>query len=133
MSDREKLSFRLEPEERERLDRCYTLDGSKSRRQYIENAITFYTDYLEMTGGSTLLPKEISTAIDGRLGMVENRISSLLYKQTVEMDMVLNTVADCVNIDEEYIQRQRARSITNVKQTNGRLSFESIVRGQGEE
>ena len=133
MSDREKLSFRLEPEARERLDRCYTLDGSKSRRQYIENAITFYTDYLEMNSGSTLLPKEISAAIDGRLGMFENRISSLLYKQTVEMDMVMNTVADCVNLDEEYIQRQRARSITSVKQTNGRLSFESIVRGQGEE
>lgn len=133
MSEREKLAVRLAPEIRERLDRCYTLDGSKSRRQYIENAIQFYTDYLEMTSGSTLLPKEVSAAIDGRLGMLENRIASLLYKQTVEMDMVLNTVAGCVNLDEEYLQHQRARSIANVKQTNGRLSFESIVRGQGEE
>lgn len=133
MSEREKLAVRLAPEIRERLDRCYTLDGSKSRRQYIENAIQFYTDYLEMTSGSTLLPKEVSAAIDGRLGMFENRIASLLYKQTVEMDMVLNTVAGCVNLDEEYLQHQRARSIANVKQTNGRLSFESIVRGQGEE
>lgn len=133
MSDKEKFAVRLEPETRERLERCYTMDGSSSRREFIEKAIRFYTDYLEMNGGNTLLPKEISAAIDGRLGMFENRISSLLYKQAVEIDMVLNTAADCVNLDEEYLHRQRARSIANVKQTNGRLSFENIVRGRGEE
>lgn len=133
MSDREKLSFRLEPEARERLDRCYTLDGSKSRRQYIENAITFYTDYLEMNGGSSLLPKEISAAIDGKLGMFENRISALLYKQAVEMDMALSIVAKEIKMDKESLEKQRAASVLRVKQTNGRLSFEKIVRGQGEE
>ena len=71
MSEREKLSVRLEPELRERLDRCYTMDGSRSRREYIENAIRFYTDYQEMQGTQSLLPKEIATALDGRLGMLE--------------------------------------------------------------
>ena len=54
MSDREKLAVRLEPELRERLDRCYTIDGSRSRREYIENAIRFYTDYQELQGTQSL-------------------------------------------------------------------------------
>lgn len=83
MSEREKLSVRLEPELRERLDRCYTMDGSRSRREYIVNAIQFYTDYLEMSGGSSLLPKEVTSAINGRLGLFEDRLSSLLFKLTV--------------------------------------------------
>lgn len=68
MSDREKLAVRLEPELRERLERCYTMDGSRSRREYIENAIRFYMDYQELQGAQSLLPKEIATALDGRLG-----------------------------------------------------------------
>lgn len=54
MSDREKLAVRLEQETRVRLERCYTMDGSSSRREFIEKAIRFYMDYLEMNNGSTL-------------------------------------------------------------------------------
>ena len=79
MSEREKLSVRLEPELRERLERCYTMDGSRSRREYIVNAIQFYTDYQEMQSAQSLLPKEITTALDGRLGMLENRVASLMF------------------------------------------------------
>ena len=39
MSEREKFAVRLEPELRERLDRCYTMDGSRSRREYIVRCV----------------------------------------------------------------------------------------------
>ena len=37
----------------------------------------------------------------------ENRMASLLFKQAVELDMGLRTLADCVNLDEEYLRRCR--------------------------
>ena len=40
----------------------------------------------------------------------------------------MSTLADCVNLDEEYLRRRRADSIANVKRTNVRLRFEQIVR-----
>ena len=128
MSEREKLSVRLEPELRERLDRCYTMDGSRSRREYIENAIRFYTDYQEMQGTQSLLPKEIATALDGRPGMLEDRMSSLLFKQSVELDMVAGILARAIEMDEEALRRLRAESVKNVKQTNGRISLEQRMR-----
>lgn len=124
MSDREKLAVRLEPELRERLERCYTMDGSRSRREYIENAILFYTDYQEIQGAQSLLPKEIATALDGRLGMLEDRMSSLLFKQSVELDMVAGILARALEMDVESLRRLRAESVKNVKQTNGRISLE---------
>lgn len=133
MSEREKLAVRLEPELRERLERCYTMDGSRSRREYIENAIRFYTDYQEMQGAQSLLPKEIATALDGRLGMLEDRISSLLFKQSVELDMVGGVLSSAFEIDEESLRRLRVESIKNVKQTNGRISLEQRMRGEGVE
>ena len=128
MSDREKLAVRLEPELRERLERCYTMDGSRSRREYIKNAIRFYTDYQELQGDQSLLPKEISTTIDGRQGMLEDRVASLLFKQSVELDMVGGVLSSAFEIDEESLRRLRAESVKNVKQTNGRLSLEQRLR-----
>lgn len=133
MSDREKLAVRLEPETRERLERGYTMDGSSSRREFIEKAIRFYMDYLEMNDGSALLPKEIASAIDGRLGMFEDRMASLLYKQSVEVDMTNGIIATAYEIGEDALRRMRAQSIRNVKETNGRISFEQRMRDAGNE
>ncbi len=132
MSEREKLAVRLEPALRERLERCYTMDGSRSRREYIENAIRFYTDYLEMNDGSSLLPKEITAAINGRLGLFEDRMAALLFKLTVEMDMNVGVLSDAYSFDEESLRRRRANSIKNVKQTNGLLSLEQRARDSGD-
>ncbi|MPN03502.1 hypothetical protein SDC9_150732 [bioreactor metagenome] len=133
MSDREKLAVRLEPETRERLERCYAMDGSSSRREFIEKAIRFYMDYLEMNDGNALLPKEIASAIDGRLGMFEDRMASLLYKQSVEIDMTNGIIATAYDIGEDALRRMRAQSVRNVKETNGRISFEQRMRDAGDE
>ena len=133
MSERDKLSVRLEPELRERLERCYTMDGSRSRREYIVNAIQFYTDYQELQGAQSLLPKEIATALDGRLGMLENRVASLMFKHSVELDMVAGLLSRAIEIDEESLHRLRAESIKNVRQTNGRITLEQRMRSEGAE
>ena len=133
MSEREKLSFRLEPEKRERLERCYTMDGSQSRREFIGRALDFYMDYLEMNDGNSLLPKEIVSVIDGRLGLVADRMASLLYKQSVEIDMTNGIIARQYEIGEDAMRRMRAQSVKNVRETNGRISFEQRMRNAGDE
>ena len=62
--------------------------------------------------------------MDGRLDQFEDRVSSLLFKQAVELDMGMSTLADRINLDEEYLCRRRANSVANVKRTNRRLRFE---------
>lgn len=93
----------------------------------------FYIDYLEMNDGSTLLPKEIAAAIDGRLGMFEDRLASLLYKQSVEIDMTNGIIAGQYEIGEVAMRRMRAQSVRNVKETNGRISFDQRMRDAGNE
>ena len=84
-------------------------------------------DLLEAEQNETL-PAAIQSAIDGRLGMFEDRISKLLYKLTVEMDMGMNAVLDCVQVDDDYLRRLRSDSVRNVKATNGLLTFEQKVK-----
>ena len=122
-----KMTIRLSPLTEFRLERDYRLDGSRSKNEFIERAITHYQDLLEAEQNETL-PAAIQSAIDGRLGMFEDRISKLLYKLTVEMDMGMNAVLDCVQVDDDYLRRLRSESVRNVKATNGLLTFEQKAK-----
>lgn len=133
MSKKEKFALYLTLEKKTTLERRYTEDGSRSLTAFIENAIDFYLDYLSANNAGLFLPTSVQSYLDGRLDQLENRISSLLFKQAVELDMGMSTLADCVNLDKEYLRRWRANSIANVKRTNGRLRFEQIARGSYED
>ncbi|MEY8261748.1 hypothetical protein AALA80_15595 [Oscillospiraceae bacterium 50-60] len=122
-----KMTIRLSPVTEFRLERDYRLDGSRSKNEFIERAITHYQDLLEAEQNE-MLPAAIQSAIDGRLGMFEDRLARLLYKLSVEMDMGMSALLDCVQVDEDYLRKLRANSVKNVKATNGLLTFEQKVR-----
>ena len=122
-----KMTIRLSPLTEFRLERDYRLDGSRSKNEFIERAITHYQDLLEAEQNE-MLPTAIQSAIDGRLGIFEDRIAKLLYKLAVEMDMGMNVVLDCVQVDDDYLRRLCSDSVRNVKATNGLLTFEQKAK-----
>ena len=128
MSQKEKFALYLTPEMKARLERRYTEDGSRSLTGFIENAINFYLDYLSANNAGMFLPSSVQSYLDGRLDQLEKRVSSLLFKQAVELDMGISVLADCVNLDEEYLRRKRAESVANVKKFNGRLRLEQMAK-----
>lgn len=133
MSPKEKFPLYLSPEKKATLERRHTEDGSRSITGFIENAIDFYLDYLSANDAGLFLPTSIKSYVDGRLGQMEDRMSSLLYKQAVEQDMVAGILADAYQFSEEDLRRRRTESISNVKKTNGRVSLDQRVREAWEE
>ena len=77
-----------------------------------------------------VLPAAIQSAIDGRLGMFEDRLARLLYKLAVETDMGISAVLDCIRMNSDYLRKLRSDSVKNVKATNGLLTFEQKAREQ---
>ena len=92
-------------------------------------AVNFYADFLagQVNG---VLPAAIQSAIDGRLGMFEDRLARLFYKLAVEMDMGMSAILDCIQLDADYLRKLRSDSVKNVKATNGLLTFEQKAREQ---
>ena len=129
--NRDRLALRMGPETKQKIDQWYKAAGCHSRNQFVEQAVNFYADHLAIQNNGSL-PRAISSALDGRLGMFEDRLASLLYKHSVELDMVMGILADSYELSEEDMRRRRADSVRNVKQTNGRLSFEQKVRAVDE-
>ena len=133
MSKKEKFALYLTPEKKAVLERCYREDGCHSLTAFIERAIDFYLDYLSANDAGLFLPTALKSYVDGRLGQMENRMSSLLYKQAVEQDMVAGILADTYQFSEEDLKQRRAESVKNVKRTNGRISLDQRVREVWEE
>ena len=133
MSRKEKFAFYLTPEKKALLERRYQEDGSRSLTAFIENAVDFYLDYLSANSAGLFLPASLKSYLDGRLGQLEDRLSSLTFKQAVEQDMVAGILADAFQFSEDDLHRRRAESVNNVKKTNGRISLEQRVRGAWEE
>ena len=61
---------------------------------------------------------------------IEVLVARLDMRQAVELDMGLSLLAECVNLDETVLRKQRAKSVNDVKRTNGQVSFENAVRSQ---
>lgn len=133
MSRKEKFAFYMMPEKKALLERRYQEDGSRSLTAFIENAVDFYLDYLSANSAGLFLPTSIKSYLDGRLGQLEERLSSIAFRQAVEQDMVAGILADTYQFGDEDLRRRRAESVQNVKKTNGRVSLEQRVRGAWEE
>jgi len=123
-----RLNFRMTDETASKIDRWYREDNCRSKNEFIEKAVNFYADTLA-ADESTTLPRAVQSAIDGRLKLFEDRMASLLYKQAVEMDMAMSIVLQSLNVNEEVLRQERAKSIATVKRTNGQLRMEQKLRG----
>ena len=128
MSQKEKFALYLTPEIKARLERRYTEDGSRSLTGFIENAINFYLDYLSANNAGMFLPSSVQSYLDGRLDQMEKRVAALLYKQSVELDMGMSILADCVNLDEAYLRKKSAESAARMKKLNGYLQLEQMAK-----
>ena len=133
MSRKKKFALYLPPELRAEVEKHCQEDGSHSLTAFIENAVRFYLGYLDAKDAGIFLPTAIRSCIDGRLGTMENRMASLLFKQAVELDMCERILADSFELDETYLRRKRAESVESVRRTNGKLRFEQIARQRDED
>lgn len=126
--NKERLALRMNPDTKRKIDQWYKAAGCGSRNQFVERAVNFYVDHLAVQDDSGTLPRAVLSSLNGRLGMFEDRLSSLMFKHSVELDMVMGILADAYEFTPEDIRRRRMESVRNVKNTNGRLPFQEKIR-----
>lgn len=130
---RDRIAFRMQPETRRRIEQWYAADNCQSMNEFVEKAVNFYVDHLEIQDNQTLLPMAIQYAIDGRLRRMEDYIARSSFTRNVEQDMTNGIIAEAFEMDREDLQRRRAQSVRNVKATNGLISLEKYARSRQEQ
>lgn len=130
--NRIKVALRLDRTKLKEIDQVIEQENITSRNAFIDDAIEFYIGYL-LGSKNKYFPSAISNVIDGALKITEDRISRLLFKNTVELAMALNVIAYNFDIDDDTLKKLRQQCVNEVRSTIGRINFEEIRKFQKNE
>lgn len=117
-----KFALWFAPETRELVSANYRQDNCKSMSEFIEKAVLFYCGYLQASHAEYYLPRVLGAVLQGTLGMFGDRIGRL--KQAVECNITNHILAADTDIDLDTYEKLRARSIREVRETGGSISFQ---------
>ncbi len=108
----------------------YRDDNCRSKSEYIENAIIFYTGYISSNKNSKYLPNAITSTVKASVEDSENRLARILFKLAVELAVTMNVVAFTNDIPKEMLSRLRGECVKEVKRLNGTFSFDDAYDWQ---
>ena len=130
----EKIRFqlRLSPEVDQKVKAAMPLANVRSQNEFVEKALRFYCGYVMADKAADFLPLALSSAVSGSIQLTENRLARLLFKQAVEMDMMMNVLAFATEVTPEQLEELRGRCVYDVKKTSGTITFEDAARFQNE-
>lgn len=130
MSEKTRFALWIEQDTLELVRSHYKSNDCRSQSEYIEKAIRFYTGYLETERADLYLPRVLSEILEGKLDTLGHRIGSLLFKLAVESNISNHLLAADTDMDMRTYEKLRGRSVREVKETNGRISFKDDLRFQ---
>ena len=101
-----------------------------SRNEFIAEAIRFYITFLKKKNYSDLLTPAFESVVGGKIATTENHIARVLFKQSVEIAMMMHVVAGAFQIDEDNLDRLRGMCVDEGSRLGGKFKFEDAVRIQ---
>lgn len=120
----------LYPQTFEKMDNVINDDNFKSRSEFIEKAIDFYIGYLNTKDSTYFLSENLVTALKSTVKNTENRMANNLFRLTVEMSVMMNILAEGLEVDREQLSILRGNCIKEIKSTNGRVAFEDAMNNE---
>lgn len=127
---KERFSLRITPETADMIEKNYKENGCITKSEFIEKAILFYCGYLTANDYREYFPNVIVSTTKGMLDSFENRMANILFKNTVELSMVLHVLAATHSISEDTLADLRRMCIDDVKKINGTISLADAVKFQ---
>lgn len=129
-NEKTKYGIYLYPETIQSVDALYHDNGFRNRSEFVEKAIRFYCGYITADNYRDYFPSVIVSTMKGSLDSLEHRMASLLFKNAVELSMMLHVVAATHEIDKDTLSRLRGLCVNDVKRTNGHISLDEALRFQ---
>lgn len=90
---KKRVSIWLRASTRQKIDGMYQLDGCKSKSDYVERAVAFYTGYVLSNKADSYISNMITSSLKSIVRESDNRIGRLIFKLAVEFAITMNVVA----------------------------------------
>ena len=99
----------------------------RSRNEYVENAIKFYTAYLSAERDQDFLVEAVAQTVGAIISSTENRIARMQFKEAVELAKLTHMVAPLCDMDDEQLRSLHIACVDEVKKINGALRLEKAA------
>lgn len=122
----ESKGVRLRPEQWRLCTQMCQEFGYKNYSEFLREAIDFYADWKMRGTTEKVITPEIESIVKTIIGKTEDRISRLLFKNTVELHLLTRLIYHDFNYKPEEVQAVRNEAIRLVGDTNGSLNLDYI-------
>lgn len=130
MEENERLRKRvvawLLPEQIENIETVVSNENMKNYSEFISKAVDFYYGYLGTKDSTSFLADNLQTVLKGTVQTMENRMANSLFRLTVEMSMMMNVIANGLELEESYLEKMRTKCVREIKKSRGKVAFEVI-------
>lgn len=127
---KQRTTIWLNPDVFIKLDDMTKRNNCRSRSELFEKAVMFYDGYTRSLQENEYLPIALSSALNGIVKTSEDRIARVLFKNAVELAMMMNVLSATAEIDETTLRKLRAKCVKDVKGTLGKINFEDVYKYQ---
>ena len=127
---KQKHGFWLIPETKNKIEIYYKIDNCKSQSKFLEKAVNFYIGYVCTENASAFLPRVLSDVLEGKFAVLKKKLGRMIFKHSVETNITNHILCADTDIDVPTYQHLRNRSVREVLETNGELTFEDALRFQ---
>ena len=122
----ESKGVRLRPEQWRLCTQMCQEFGYKNYSEFLREAIDFYADWKMRGTTEKVITPEIESIVKTIIEKTEDRISRLLFKNTVELHLLTRLIYHDFNYKPEEVQAVRNEAIRLVGDTNGSLNLDYI-------
>ena len=122
----ESKGVRLRPEQWRLCTQMCQEFGYKNYSEFLREAIVFYADWKMRGTTEKVITPEIESIVRTIIGKTEDRISRLLFKNTVELHLLTRLIYHYFNYKPEEVRAIRNEAIRMIGGTNGSLNLDYI-------
>ena len=122
-SGKTKHCFWLTPETKDKVEKFYRVDNCKSQSEFIEKAINFYVGYVCTENAGAFLPRALSDIIEAKFAIIKKKLGRIMFKHSVETNITNHILAADTDMDQQTYEHLRNRSVREVLETNGEITF----------
>ena len=105
----------------------YCVRNDISRSELIEQALGLYLATRNVKAKSELLVPELAECIAKASDDGIVKISKGLFRYAVEVEMLIELLADSLDIDDEDLYEIRRRAVNNVRRTRGKIKLDDLI------
>lgn len=105
----------------------YCVKNDISRSELIERALKLFLATRVLSSKSDVLVPELAECIAKSSDDGIVKISKGLFRYAVEVEMLIELLADSLDIDDEDLYEVRRRAVNNVRRTRGKIKLDDLI------